>query len=127
MTFLVNVADENCCRVLPETLARSQPGNGRVKVRGFPPLGIQTLTPVLRQRGHEVRLFDTAHPQMKAVHIAEAARRDQPGVIALSFHWGWEGRADAVGIDQLSLLRQAGCNFLAFGVEAGTQGVCATG
>jgi anaerobic magnesium-protoporphyrin IX monomethyl ester cyclase len=85
MTFLVNVADENFCRMLPEALTGSQPGNGRVKVMGFPPLGIQTLAPVLRQRGHEVRMFDTAHPEMKAEQIAEAAKRAQPGVIALSF------------------------------------------
>ena len=30
---------------------------------------------------------------------------------------------DSVGIEQLPLMRQAGCNFLAFGVEAGTQKV----
>jgi radical SAM superfamily enzyme YgiQ (UPF0313 family) len=41
----------------------------------------------------------------------------------LEFHWGCEGRVDSVGIEQLPLLRQAGCTFLAFGVEAGTQKV----
>jgi radical SAM superfamily enzyme YgiQ (UPF0313 family) len=41
----------------------------------------------------------------------------------LTFHWGCEGRVDSVGIDQLPLMRQAGCDFLAFGVEAGTQKV----
>ena len=41
----------------------------------------------------------------------------------LKFHWGCEGRVDAVGIEQLPVMRQAGCNFLAFGVEAGTQKV----
>ncbi|MBE7501531.1 MAG: radical SAM protein [Verrucomicrobiales bacterium] len=30
---------------------------------------------------------------------------------------------DSVGIEQLPLMREAGCNFLAFGVEAGTQKV----
>jgi radical SAM superfamily enzyme YgiQ (UPF0313 family) len=47
------------------------------------------------------------------------------GIIArkLEFHWGCEGRVDSVGIEQLPVMRQAGCNFLAFGVEAGTQKV----
>jgi radical SAM superfamily enzyme YgiQ (UPF0313 family) len=41
----------------------------------------------------------------------------------LQFHWGCEGRVDSVGIEQLPVMRQAGCDFLAFGVEAGTQKV----
>jgi radical SAM superfamily enzyme YgiQ (UPF0313 family) len=41
----------------------------------------------------------------------------------LKFHWGCEGRVDSVGIEQLPVMRRAGCNFLAFGVEAGTQKV----
>ena len=84
-TFLVYVGDDNFCRLLPAELNRSKPDDGRIKVMAFPPLGIQTLAPVLRQRGHQVRLFDTCHPQMKAEHIAQAAAADQPDVIALSF------------------------------------------
>jgi len=41
----------------------------------------------------------------------------------LKFHWGCEGRVDAVAVDQLPLMKKANCNFLAFGVEAGTQKV----
>jgi len=84
-TFLVYVRDENFCRVLPKELDRSKPDGGRVKVMAFPPLGIQTLAPVLRQRGHRVRMFDTCHPQMKAEHIARAVAQEPPDVIALSF------------------------------------------
>lgn len=51
----------------------------------FPPLGIQTLAPVLRQHGHEVFLFDTCHPQMKEPDITQAALNENPDVIALSF------------------------------------------
>jgi radical SAM superfamily enzyme YgiQ (UPF0313 family) len=51
----------------------------------FPPLGIQTLAPVLRRLGHRVRMFDTCHPKMRAEHIAQAAGEDRPDVIALSF------------------------------------------
>lgn len=84
-TFLVYVGDDDFCRVLPQALDRSPSDNGRVRVMAFPPLGIQTLAPVLRQRGHQVWMFDTCHPQMKAEHIAQAAARERPDVIALSF------------------------------------------
>jgi radical SAM superfamily enzyme YgiQ (UPF0313 family) len=84
-TFLVHVGDDNFSRVLPERLSSSRSGNGRVKVMAFPPLGIQTLAPVLRQRGHHVRMFDTCHPQMKGEQIAAAAARESPDLIALSF------------------------------------------
>jgi radical SAM superfamily enzyme YgiQ (UPF0313 family) len=39
----------------------------------------------------------------------------------LQFHWGCEGRVDSVGVDQLPLMSEAGCDMLAYGVEAGTQ------
>jgi anaerobic magnesium-protoporphyrin IX monomethyl ester cyclase len=83
-TFLVHVGDDDFCRLLPEERSRSKPCNGRIKVMAFPPLGIQTLAPVLRQRGHRVRMFDTCHPQMKEEHIAQAVVQEQPDVIALS-------------------------------------------
>ena len=83
--FLVYVGDEDYWRLLPAHLDRSAPDNGRIKALAFPPLGIQTLAPILRQRGHQVRLFDTCHPQMKAEHLVEAAKLDRPEVIGLSF------------------------------------------
>src|SRR5512136_125381 len=39
----------------------------------------------------------------------------------LKFTWGCEGRVDAVGVEQLPLMGKAGCNMLAYGVEAGTK------
>jgi anaerobic magnesium-protoporphyrin IX monomethyl ester cyclase len=83
--FLVYVRDEDYYRMLPPELGGSEPGNGRVKVMAFPPLGIQTLAPVLRQHGHRVRMFDTCHPRMKAEHIAAAAKNERPDAIGLSF------------------------------------------
>ncbi len=83
--FMVYVRDEDFCRLLPEELSRSRSDDERIKVMAFPPLGIQTLAPVLRQRGHRVRMFDTCHPQMKAEHIAQAVAEERPDVIALSF------------------------------------------
>jgi radical SAM superfamily enzyme YgiQ (UPF0313 family) len=41
----------------------------------------------------------------------------------LTFKWGCEGRVDSAAVDQFPLMEQANCNFLAFGVEAGTQKV----
>lgn len=83
--FLIYVRDENFCRLLPEELDQSRSDDGRAKVMAFPPLGIQTLAPVLRGHGHQVRMFDTCHPQMKAEHIARAVAAERPDVIALSF------------------------------------------
>jgi anaerobic magnesium-protoporphyrin IX monomethyl ester cyclase len=82
--FLVYVRDQNFCQLLPEELNKSRSDDGRIKVMAFPPLGIQNLAPVLRQHGHQVRLFDTCHPQMQAEHIAQATAAERPDVIALS-------------------------------------------
>ena len=82
--FMVYVRDPNFCRLLPRKLHRASSDPERLQVMAFPPLGIQTLAPVLRQHGHRVRLFDTCHPQMQAEHIAQAADAEAPDVIALS-------------------------------------------
>jgi radical SAM superfamily enzyme YgiQ (UPF0313 family) len=82
--FLVYVRDDNFFQLLPKKLSRLLPDDGRVKVMAFPPLGIQTLAPVLQQHGHRARLFDTCHPQMKTAHIVQAVKEERPDVIALS-------------------------------------------
>jgi anaerobic magnesium-protoporphyrin IX monomethyl ester cyclase len=83
--FLVYVRDEDYYQYLPEELRGSKPGDKRIKVMAFPPLGIETLAPVVRQHGHDVRMFDTCHPEMKGEHIALAVIEERPDVIALSF------------------------------------------
>ena len=83
--FLVHVGDDDFSRVLPKALDKSPSDRKRVKIMAFPPLGIQTLAPVLRQKGHAVRMFDTCHPEMKADHLAQAVTLERPEVIALSF------------------------------------------
>lgn len=83
--YLIYVQDEDYYRLLPPELGGSPPGAERVKIMGFPPLGIQTLAPAIRQHGHTVRLFDMCHPAMKAEHIAAAMREDPPDVVGLSF------------------------------------------
>src|SRR5512138_1721149 len=81
--FLTYVRDAAYFHLLPESPRAAS--DGRIRVMAFPPLGIQTLAPVLRNAGHRVRMFDTCHPQMQAEDIAKAARQDRPDVIALSF------------------------------------------
>jgi hypothetical protein len=66
--FLVYIRDEDYYQFLPEELGGSKPGDKRVKVMAFPPLGIENLAPVVRQHGYRVRMFDTCHPQMKPQH-----------------------------------------------------------
>jgi len=83
--FMIYIRDEDYYRMLPPELGGSNPGDERLKVMAFPPLGIETLAPVLRQHGHRVRMFDTCHPQMKMADIIRAVNDDRPDVIALSF------------------------------------------
>lgn len=83
--FLIDVRDDDFCRLLPEELGGSKPGAARIKVMGFPPMGIEVLAPVVRQHGHRVRMFDTCHPAMREEHIAQAVRDEAPDVVALSF------------------------------------------
>jgi radical SAM superfamily enzyme YgiQ (UPF0313 family) len=82
--FMVYVRDDNFYRLLPKKLERRLSDNGRVRTMSFPPLGIQTLAPIVRQHGHQVRMFDTCHPHMKACDIAAAIKEERPDVIALS-------------------------------------------
>ena len=83
--FLIYLRDEDFYRLLPPELGDSRFSEGRVQVMAFPPLGIEVLAPIVRQHGHEVKMFDTCHPLMKEEHIAAAVRDEKPDVIALSF------------------------------------------
>ena len=82
--FLICVRDEQFYRLLPEKLNTKMEDSPNIRVMGYPPLGIQTLAPILRQYGHEVRMFDTCHPQMKLQHILKAVEEQRPDVIAFS-------------------------------------------
>ncbi|MFQ5698374.1 MAG: B12-binding domain-containing radical SAM protein [Myxococcota bacterium] len=83
--FLIYVRDEDFYQILPPELSDSRFAEGRIQVMAFPPIGIETLAPVVRRHGHAVRMFDTCHPQMKEEHIAEAVLEERPDAIALSF------------------------------------------
>jgi len=83
--FLTYVRDQDYYQLLPKEFGCSKPGDKRVKVMAFPPLGIEALAPAVRQHGHHVRMFDTCHPQMSFQHIAQAVEQEQPDVIGISF------------------------------------------
>ena len=82
--FLICVRDEQFYNFLPEKLNQSMGDSPNVRVMGYPPLGIQTLAPILRQHGHQVWMFDTCHPEMRTPHILKAVEEHQPDVIGLS-------------------------------------------
>lgn len=82
--FLIYIRDSDYYNILPEKL-RKKLNNDRIEIMAFPPLGIQTLSPVIRSHGHEVEMFDTCHPQMQEEHIEQAVIDDKPDIIALSF------------------------------------------
>jgi radical SAM superfamily enzyme YgiQ (UPF0313 family) len=82
--FLICVRDEQFYHLLPDKLNTKMGDSPNMRVMAYPPLGIQTLAPILRRHGHRVRMFDTCHPQMKIPHIVKAVEEEQPHVIALS-------------------------------------------
>jgi len=82
--FLICVRDKQFYNLLPEKMNDKMEDSPNVRVMAYPPLGIQTLAPILRQHGHRVRMFDTCHPKMKTQHILKAVEEQQPDVIAFS-------------------------------------------
>ena len=115
--FLIFVNDENFYRLLPEELGGSKPEDLRVKVMGFPPLGIETLAPVLRQHGHQVRMFDTCHPQMKESDIVQALQGRPAGrrCYLVSFHHHLSGGEEHGPVAQV---REPGIPIIVGGVFA---------
>jgi radical SAM superfamily enzyme YgiQ (UPF0313 family) len=52
---------------------------------GFPPIGIMSLSAVLKRAGHECVMFDQANPETPNEVIIEEIRRQRPALIGLSF------------------------------------------
>ncbi|MDF0642944.1 MAG: radical SAM protein [Nitrospira sp.] len=52
---------------------------------GFPPIGIMSLSAVLKQAGHECVMFDQANPETPNQAIIEQIGREQPDLVGLSF------------------------------------------
>src|SRR5574341_956979 len=79
--FLVHVRDPQFYAIPRKKLAR----NGRLQIMGFPPIGIMSLSSVLKRAGHEVTLFDQANPETSDELIVDEIRRRQPDLVGLSF------------------------------------------
>lgn len=79
--FLIHVRDPQFYALPAATRAK----NGNIRVMGFPPLGIMTLSAVLKRAGHECVMFDEANPETPTDVIIEAIRRQRPALVGLSF------------------------------------------
>jgi hypothetical protein len=58
---------------------------GNPQVMGFPPIGIMSLSSVLKANGHECVMFDQANPDIPNSKIIEAIKEQKPDFIGLSF------------------------------------------
>ena len=79
--FLVHVRDPQFYAIRQGRRA----GNGRIRVMGFPPIGIMSLSAVLKRAGHEVTMFDQANPETPNDAIVERIRHERPALVGLSF------------------------------------------
>ena len=79
--FLVHVRDPQFY-ALP---ARTRGKNDKIRVMGFLPIGIMTLSAVLKRAGHECVMFDQANPETPNEVIIEEIERQRPSLVGLSF------------------------------------------
>ncbi len=81
MVFLIHVRDPQFYALPAKTRAK----NGNIRVMGFPPIGIMSLSSVLKRAGHECVMFDQANPDTPNEFIVEEINRKQPALVGLSF------------------------------------------
>jgi radical SAM superfamily enzyme YgiQ (UPF0313 family) len=79
--FLIHIRDPQFY-TLP---AATRAPNGHVRVMGFPPIGIMSLSAVLKRAGHECVMFDQANPDTPNDVIVDEIRRQRPALVGLSF------------------------------------------
>jgi radical SAM superfamily enzyme YgiQ (UPF0313 family) len=79
--FLIHIRDPQFYALPAATRAH----NGNIRVMGFPPIGIMSLSAVLKRAGHECVMFDQANPETPTRVIIDEIRRQQPAVVGLSF------------------------------------------
>src|SRR5678810_515654 len=79
--FLVHVRDPQFYAIPSKRRGK----NGRVQVMGFPPIGIMSLSSVLKRAGHECLMFDQANPGTPDDVILREIARFQPDLVGLSF------------------------------------------
>ena len=80
-TFLVHVRDPQFYAI--PSMERSERGHPRIM--GFPPIGIMSLSAVLKEAGHECQMFDQANPDTPDDLILAEIERQKPEFIGLSF------------------------------------------
>jgi len=79
--FLIHVRDPQFYALPAKTRAK----NGNIRVMGFPPIGIMSLSSVLKQAGHECVMFDQANPETPNEVIIDRINREEPVLVGLSF------------------------------------------
>src|SRR5438094_6953001 len=79
--FLIHVRDPQFYALPAKTRAK----NGRIGVMGFPPIGIMSLSAVLKRAGHDCLMFDQANPETPNEVIVHEIRRQRPALVGLSF------------------------------------------
>jgi radical SAM superfamily enzyme YgiQ (UPF0313 family) len=81
LIFLVHVRDPQFY-ALP---AKAPAKNGNIRIMGFPPIGIMSLSSVVKRAGHECIMFDQANPETPNEVIIEEIKKKKPGLVGLSF------------------------------------------
>lgn len=79
--FLINIRDFQFFTVARELRAK----NGNIRIFGSPPIGIMTLSAVLKRAGHECIMFDQANPETPNKVIIERIQKQKPDLVGLSF------------------------------------------
>src|SRR5438874_388994 len=81
LVFLIHVRDPQFYALPAKTRAK----NGNIRVMGFPPIGIMSLSAVVKRAGHECVMFDQANPDTPNDVIVGEMQRQQPALVGLSF------------------------------------------
>ncbi|MDP8263598.1 MAG: radical SAM protein [Candidatus Ancaeobacter aquaticus] len=79
--FLIYIRDPQFHTLASEPRAE----NGKINIIASPPLGIMTLSAVLKQAGHECTMFDQANPETPNKVIIEKIQKEKPDIVGLSF------------------------------------------
>ncbi|MGQ0810049.1 MAG: B12-binding domain-containing radical SAM protein [Nitrospiraceae bacterium] len=79
--FLIHIRDPQFYALPAKTRAK----NGNIRVMGFPPIGIMSLSAVVKRAGHECTMFDQANPDTPNDVIIEEINQKQPALVGLSF------------------------------------------
>ncbi len=79
--ILIHVRDPQFYAMPTETRAP----NGDPQIMGFPPIGIMSLSAVLKANGHDCLMFDQANPDTPNEHILEKIGEYKPALVGMSF------------------------------------------